>query len=87
MENDYYVGWLSLALINSALAKAMGRDSGSWFLISIFLGPFATFFLIVTDSNGKDEVTSFSIKRIGKFFLGVAIFFVALFLISYFLKS
>lgn len=46
-NGSYFVGWGTLALINAGLAQAKGRGGLIWFLISLFLGPIATFLLIV----------------------------------------
>lgn len=45
----YAVGWGTLALINAGLAQAKGRSRLAWFLASLFLGPIATFLVVVTD--------------------------------------
>lgn len=49
MENakEFVVGWGTLALINAGLAQGKNRSGLSWFLISLFLGPVATFLLVV----------------------------------------
>ncbi len=54
MENvstagSYFVGWGTLALINAGLAQAKGRKGLNWFLISLLLGPIATFLLVVME--------------------------------------
>jgi hypothetical protein len=47
MENqEYFVGWGTLALINAGLAQAKNRSGLGWFFASVFLGPLATFFLV-----------------------------------------
>jgi len=46
-HTQYYVGWGTLTLINAGLAQAKGRDGLSWWLISLFLGPIATFLIVV----------------------------------------
>lgn len=43
---SYGVSWLALAFINAGLAQGKNRRGLNWFLISIFLGPFATFLLV-----------------------------------------
>ncbi len=43
---QYAVGWGTLALINSGLAQGKGRSGLNWFLLSLFLGPIATFVLV-----------------------------------------
>ena len=40
------IGWFSLALINAGLAQGKRRSGLNWWLISLFLGPLATFFLV-----------------------------------------
>jgi hypothetical protein len=42
----YAVGWGSLALINAGLAQSKNRSGILWFLISLVLGPIATFLLV-----------------------------------------
>ncbi len=43
----YFVGWGTLSLINAGLAQAKGRSGLLWWLISVFLGPIATFLIVV----------------------------------------
>ena len=43
---DYAVGWITLALINASLAQAKNRSGLNWFLLSVLLGPIATFVLV-----------------------------------------
>lgn len=43
----YYVGWLTLALINAGLAQGKNRSGLLWFAVSVFLGPLATFILVL----------------------------------------
>jgi hypothetical protein len=43
----YAVGWFTLALINAGLAQGKNRSGGAWFLISLLLGPIATFLIVV----------------------------------------
>jgi len=42
----YAVGWGTLALINAGLAQGKNRGGLNWFLLSLLLGPFATFALV-----------------------------------------
>ena len=44
---DYAVSWGTLALINAGLAQTKGRTGLGWFLGSIFIGPIATFLIVV----------------------------------------
>ncbi len=43
----YGIGWGALALINAGLAQGKNRKGLNWFLISLLLGPIATFMLVV----------------------------------------
>lgn len=49
MENQaqFFVGWGTLSLINAGLAQAKGRSGFLWWLLSLFLGPIATFLIVV----------------------------------------
>jgi hypothetical protein len=49
VSKDYAVGWFTLALINAGLAQSKGRSGGNWFFVSLFLGPVATFAIVITD--------------------------------------
>ena len=42
----YAVGWWTLALINAGIAQSKKRSGLNWFLLSLLLGPIATFFLV-----------------------------------------
>jgi hypothetical protein len=48
-DPGYYVGWGTLSLINAGLAQSKNRSRGNWFVISLFLGPIATFLIVVLD--------------------------------------
>ncbi|MFZ0707215.1 MAG: hypothetical protein WAM71_16570 [Candidatus Korobacteraceae bacterium] len=43
----YGVGWGTLALINAGLAQGKNRSGLLWFLLSLLLGPIATFILVL----------------------------------------
>jgi hypothetical protein len=43
----YYAGWGTLALINAGLAQGKGRSGLLWFILSLFLGPLATFLVVL----------------------------------------
>jgi hypothetical protein len=45
-EPGYAVGWFTLALINAGLAQSKNRSGLGWFLLSLLLGPIATFILV-----------------------------------------
>jgi len=42
----YFVGWFTLAMINAGLAQGKRRSGLNWFLLSLLLGPVATFVLV-----------------------------------------
>lgn len=46
VNDNFYAGWGTLALINAGLAQGKGRSGLNWFVVSVFLGPIATFLLV-----------------------------------------
>ncbi len=52
---EYGVGWGTLALINAGLAQSKRRSGLGWFLLSLLLGPVATFFVVVLDPLREPE--------------------------------
>jgi len=46
MRETFFVGYGTLALINAGLAQGKNRSGLNWFLISLLLGPVATFLLV-----------------------------------------
>jgi hypothetical protein len=53
-QSSYAIGWGTLALINAGLAQGKNRSGLNWFLLSLLLGPIATFFVVVLDPVHKD---------------------------------
>lgn len=49
VENQFVVGWGTLALINAGLAQGKNRKGINWFLLSLLLGPLATLILLVLE--------------------------------------
>lgn len=47
----YVVGWGTLSLINAGLAQCKGRSGLLWWALSLFIGPVATFLIVVFDSK------------------------------------
>jgi len=45
-KTEYYAGWGTLSLINAGLAQSKNRSGLAWFLLSLLLGPIATFILV-----------------------------------------
>ncbi len=52
-QSPYAIGWGTLALINAGLAQSKNRSGLNWFLASVFLGPVATFFVVISDPLPK----------------------------------
>ena len=46
INSEWYAGWGTLALVNAGLAQGKGRSGLAWFLVSLLLGPLATFLLV-----------------------------------------
>lgn len=51
-QAQFFVGWGTLSLINAGLAQAKGRSGLVWWLLSLLLGPIATFFIVVLPPAG-----------------------------------
>jgi len=51
MDNQYFVGWGTLALINAGLAQGKNRTGLNWFLLSLLLGPLATLILLLVEKR------------------------------------
>jgi hypothetical protein len=47
MNADNSGWWFALALVNAGLAEQKGRSRLAWFLLSLFLGPFATAWIVI----------------------------------------
>lgn len=48
-QTQFFVGFGTLSLINAGLAQSKGRSGLLWWLASLFLGPIATFLIVVLD--------------------------------------
>jgi hypothetical protein len=51
-QAQFFVGWGTLSLINSGLAQSKGRSGLLWWLASLFIGPLATFLIVVLPKVG-----------------------------------
>lgn len=51
----YAAGWGTLSLINAGLAQSKGRSGLAWWLISLLIGPVATFLIVVLKPVEKKE--------------------------------
>ncbi|GLX69327.1 hypothetical protein MU1_36720 [Paenibacillus glycanilyticus] len=52
--SSFTVGWGTLALINAGLAQGKNRSGMNWFLLSLLMGPVATFLIVVLDKKFDD---------------------------------
>lgn len=48
-STDLAFGWGTLTLINAGLAQSKGRSGFLWWILSFFLGPFATLLIVILD--------------------------------------
>ncbi len=55
--HGYAVGWGTLTLINAGLAQGKGRSGLLWWVASLFLGPIATFLLVITEKRSDPPST------------------------------
>lgn len=53
IEAQFFVGLGTLSLINAGLAQAKGRSGFLWWLLSLLLGPIATFLIVVLPENPR----------------------------------
>jgi type IV secretory pathway VirB2 component (pilin) len=51
-QAQFFVGWGTLSLLNAGLAQAKGRSGLLWWLLSLLLGPVATFLIVVLEKVG-----------------------------------
>lgn len=47
LRKEWFAGWGTLALVNAGLAQTKNRSAFMWFVASLFLGPIATFLIVV----------------------------------------
>ena len=52
-NSGFFVGWGTLSLINAGLAQSKGRSGLLWWLISLFVGPIATFLIVVLPKESQ----------------------------------
>jgi hypothetical protein len=53
-RTNFVVGWGTLSLINAGLAQSKGRSGLIWCLISLLLGPIATFLIVVLEGVPRE---------------------------------
>jgi len=56
LDNGYFVGWGTLALINAGLAQGKNRSGFNWFMVSLLLGPVATFLLLIVETLPEQRI-------------------------------
>lgn len=52
-NSGFFVGWGTLSLINAGLAQSKGRGGLLWWLISLILGPVATFLIVILPKESR----------------------------------
>ena len=61
--DDYYVGWGVLSLLNAGIAQGKNRSGFNWWLVSIFLGPIATFLVVIFEKLPEKKRSAGKKKR------------------------
>jgi hypothetical protein len=54
LDSSFFVGWGTLSLINAGLAQGKGRSGLVWCLISLLVGPIATFLIVILSRVEND---------------------------------
>jgi len=54
-STQYVIGLGTLSLINAGLAQSKGRSGLAWWLLSLVLGPIATFLIVVLEPVEKND--------------------------------
>lgn len=52
---DFFVGWGTLSLINAGLAQSKRRSGFLWWLVSLLIGPVATFLIVFLPKATSDN--------------------------------
>lgn len=80
----YSVGWFALSLINAGLAQSKNRSGLVWWLLSLLLGPFATFLIVVSPKlePGQEEGVNNRFVLIAAIAVLVAVAGLAIFLLG-----
>jgi archaellum biogenesis protein FlaJ (TadC family) len=76
-------GWLALALVNAGLAEQKNRSRLTWFFVSLFFGPLATFLIVTWQRAPVDPIEvlhPFTNRRDRWLVLGTLAILLALFL-------
>ncbi|MGC8641075.1 MAG: hypothetical protein ACP5XB_14515 [Isosphaeraceae bacterium] len=53
--SGFAVGWGTLSLINAGLAQSKNHSGLLWWLVSLFLGPVATFLIVALLSKEEPD--------------------------------
>ena len=54
-QTQFAAGWGTLSLINAGLAQSKGRSGLLWWVFSLFLGPVATFLIVILEPIGENR--------------------------------
>jgi hypothetical protein len=52
-NSGFFVGWGTLSLIYAGLAQSKGRSGLLWWIISLLLGPIATFLIVILPKESQ----------------------------------
>jgi hypothetical protein len=63
MENQFVVGWGTLALIIAGIAQGKNRSGLPWFLLGVLLGPIALLFLLLSPKLSENHEESHNIEE------------------------
>jgi hypothetical protein len=55
-QAQFFIGLGTLSLINAGLAQSKGRSGFLWWLLSLFIGPIATFLIVVLPKAGPEPL-------------------------------
>ncbi|MEX1230342.1 MAG: hypothetical protein WEB58_08885 [Planctomycetaceae bacterium] len=55
-DQQFFVGWGTLAMINAGLAQSKNHGGLFWFLVSLLLGPIATFIIVAVLGSRPREI-------------------------------
>lgn len=57
-QSQFVAGWGTLSLVNAGLAQAKERSGLLWWVVSLLLGPLATFLIVVLPrADAKPQIT------------------------------
>ena len=63
MPELYVLGWGGLALVNAALANIDGRSPLTYWIASLFFGPFVTILLAATREDQRGDLRQVDVLK------------------------